>query len=184
MAGTSPPPRPKAAFDPERLLTVLDRHEVAYMVIGGIAGIAYGSPTLTADLDICYQRTRPNMAALANALRELGAELKGAEPGLPFQLDARTLELGDRFTFETDAGGFDCLGTPDGTTGYDDLIRDAVVLEVFGHKVQFASLDDLIRMKRAAGRSKDLIELEVLGALREEIDEREQRNTRRDPPAP
>lgn len=52
-------------------------------------------------------------------------------------------------------------------------MRASVVLEVFGRSVRFASLDDLIRMKRAAGRPKDLIELEVLGALREEIDARE-----------
>lgn len=149
---------------------------MAYVVIGGVAGIAHGSPTLTSDLDICYQRTRPNLAALAEALRELHADLGGVEPGLPFQLDARALQLGDHFTLETDAGGFDCLGTPIGTAGYDELIRDAAVLEVFGQRVRFASLDDLIRMKRAAGRPKDLIELEVLGALRQEIDAREQQD--------
>lgn len=165
--------RRQAAFQPDLLLSTLDQHQVSYVVIGGIAGVAHGSPTLTADLDVCYQRTRPNMAALADALRELQAELAGADPGLPFQIDARTIELGDHFTFETDAGGLDCLGTPAGTAGYEDLVRDSVVLEVFGRKVRFVSLDDLIRMKRAAGRPKDLIELEVLGALREEIDARE-----------
>lgn len=170
-----PRARPKAAFDLERLLAVLDSWRVSYIVIGGVAGIAHGSPTLTADLDICYERTRPNMSALASALGELGAELQGADAGLPFQIDARTLELGDRFTLETDAGALDCLGAPDGTAGYDDLIRDSVPLDAFGRTVRFASLDDLIRMKRAAGRPKDLIELEVLGALRQEIDEREGR---------
>lgn len=63
--------RQRAAFQPERLLSVLDCHRVSYLVIGGIAGIAHGSPTVTADLDVCYQRTRPNMAALVGALREL-----------------------------------------------------------------------------------------------------------------
>jgi hypothetical protein len=124
------------------------------------------------------------MAALASALHELGAELRGADPGLPFQLDARTLQMGDSFTFETDSGGLDCLGTPSGTAGYDDLIRNAVELEVFGRKVHFVSLDDLIRMKRAAARPKDLIELEVLGALRQEIDEQQSENRRRDHGAP
>lgn len=172
MSGDRPPTQQVAAFDPERLLAVLDTHGVAYVVIGGVAGIAHGSPTLTGDLDICYQRTRSNIAALANALNELHAQVGGADPGLPFQIDARAIQLGDRFTFETEAGGFDCLAVPDGTDGYEDLIRDAVVLEVFGRPVRFASLDDLIRMKRAAGRPKDLIELEVLAALRQEIDAR------------
>lgn len=167
-----PPPQPSGAFDPARLLAVLAEHGVSFIVIGGIAAVAHGSPSLTADLDVCYARTPANMAALAAALRELRVELKGTEPGLPFQIDARTIELGDRFTFETDFGGLDCLGAPDGTAGYDDLIRDSIVFNVFGRQVTFTSLDDLIRMKRAAGRPKDLIELEVLGALRQEIDER------------
>jgi len=163
-------PAGKAPFDLGGLLATLARHGVEYVVIGGIAGVAHGSPTVTADLDICYRRTRSNMAALAAALRDLHAELAGAEPGLPFVLDTRTIEMGDRFTFETEAGGFDCLGTPDGTGGYDDLVRDAVEVEAFGVRFKVVSLDDLIRMKRAAGRPKDRIELEVLGALREEID--------------
>jgi hypothetical protein len=165
-------PAGRAPFDPGRLIAALASHGVEYVVIGSIAGIAHGSPTLTTDLDVCYRRTRQNMAALAAALRELHAELAGAETGLPFVLDARTIEQGDHFTFETDAGGFDCIGTPAGTGGYDDLVRDAVDVEAYGYRFKVTSLDDLIRMKRAAGRPKDRVELEVLGALREEIDRR------------
>jgi hypothetical protein len=91
---------------------------------------------------------------------------------LPFQLDARTLLAGDSFTFVTDAGDFDLLGTPEGTGGYEDLARTAVKTDLDGLVVLVASIDDLIRMKKAAGRPKDLIELEVLGALRDEIDRR------------
>jgi hypothetical protein len=162
-------PPSRAPFDPERTIAALSHHGVAFVVIGGIAGRAHGSPTVTGDLDVCYARTRANMAALAAALRDLHARLAGVDPRLPFVLDARTIELGDRFTFETDAGGFDVLGAPDGTSGYDDLAANAVEVEAWGHRFQVASLDDLIRMKRASGRAKDRIELEVLGALREEI---------------
>jgi hypothetical protein len=87
------------------------------------------------------------------------------------RLDARTLAAGDAFTFTTDLGDFDILGTPSGTTGYDDLIRSAEVLDIGGRTVNVASIDDLIRMKRSAGRPKDLIEIEILGALREEAAE-------------
>ena len=74
-------------------------------------------------------------------------------------------------TFTTDIGAVDILGTPSGTTGYDDLVRTADTFELFGHRVAVASIDDLIRMKRAAGRPKDLLVVEELGALRDEIDE-------------
>jgi hypothetical protein len=145
-------------------------HGVAFVVIGGIAGNLLGSPMATFDVDICYDRSRPNLEALATALRSLGATLRGAPADLPFRLDARTLLNGDSFTFETVAGPLDCLGTPPGTSGYADLVRSAGEYDIEGMRVHVCSLEDLIRMKRAAGRPKDRLALEVLGALREEID--------------
>jgi hypothetical protein len=158
------------AFDPIPLLGALHRHGVDFVLIGGVAGNALGSPLATFDLDICYERSRPNLERLARALQQLHATLRGAPPDLPFRLDARTLAAGDSFTFATDAGDLDCLGTPSGTEGYADLARSAVELPIGDMTIKVTSLDDLIRMKRAAGRPKDRIELEVLGALRDEID--------------
>lgn len=159
-----------AAFDPLRLMRALNDAGVRYVVIGAFAGRLLGSPTMTRDLDICYARDRPNLEALAGVLRGLHARLRGVDEDLPFQLDARALEAGDSFTFVTDAGDLDVLGTPEGTTGYDYLASTATRTDLDGLVVQVTSIDDLIRMKRAAGRPKDLIEVEVLGALRDEID--------------
>jgi len=160
-------------FDPARILRTLNERQVAYLVIGGVASRVHGSPTLTGDLDICYERSTPNLEALAAALRQLQARLRGPgiPPDLPFQLDAMTLNMGDHFTFTTDAGDLDCLGIPAGTTGYDDLIRGAVTVLLDDQlSVMAAAIEDLIRMKRAANRPKDRVELEILSALREEIE--------------
>ena len=135
---------PVPEFHPDRLLEVLVRHRVRFVVVGGAAANALGSPELTRDLDLCYDRSTGNLELLVEALRELRAELRGAEPGLPFTLDARTLELGDSFTFITDYGPLDVLGTPSGTRGFDELIRNARDEELFGHRVAICSLDDLI----------------------------------------
>lgn len=164
-SGTTP------VFDPLLLLRVLVQHHVRFVIIGGVAARVHGSPTLTADLDLCYERSRTNLEALARALRSVHARLRDWDPGLPFLLDAKTLELGDHFTFSTDAGDLDCLATPTGTTGYPDLDRDAVELELGGIPARIASLDDVIRMKRATGRPKDRIELQVLGGLRDELEQ-------------
>ncbi|MBI4728425.1 MAG: hypothetical protein HY775_02855 [Acidobacteria bacterium] len=159
-----------ARFDPLRILDVLAEHEVRHVVIGGMAAAARGSPSITQDIAICYDRSPDNLERLARALRALHAHLRGAPEDIPFLLDAKTLANGDHFTFATDVGDFDCLGTPAGTAGYNDLASAATPLEFDGLQVLVTSLDDLIRMKRAAGRPKDRIELEVLGALREEIE--------------
>lgn len=157
-------------FDPIRALKVLSRHGVRFVVIGGFAGRFWGSNMITNDLDICYARDRRNLEALSDALKELGARLRGAPDDVPFLLDARTLEAGDHFTFVTSAGDLDCLGTPSGSRGYLDLAQSATEMAVDSVRILVAALDDLIRLKRAAGRPKDLVEIEILGALREEIE--------------
>ncbi|MGH2784549.1 MAG: hypothetical protein ACRDJ1_04775 [Actinomycetota bacterium] len=143
---------------------------MSFILIGGAAANAHGSPSITQDVDICYARTAENVEHLVAALRAINARLRGVDPSLPFQLDPKTFQLGDSFTFTTDAGDLDCLGTPAGTSGYDELAANAETLDLGGFSVAITSLDDLIRMKRSAGRPKDRVELEILGALRDEID--------------
>lgn len=156
-------------FDPVGVLRILATHDVQFVLIGGYAGAAWGSAAVTFDIDVCYERSVANCERLAEALRELQATLRGAPEGLPFLLDARTLRAGDCFTFQTTHGAFDCLGTPAGTTGYADLAQNASSFEFGdGLQVAVASIDDLIRMKKAAGRAKDLLAIEMLTAVKEE----------------
>jgi hypothetical protein len=156
-------------FEPEAVIRLLGRHQVRWVLIGGLAAITHGAPIVTQDVDICHARDDENLERLAAALTEVHAELRGADPGLPFRPDAQTLRAGDAFTFTTDVGWLDILGTPSGTTGFDDLARTADEFDLFGQRVLVASVDDLIRMKRAAGRPKDLMAVEELGALRDEL---------------
>jgi hypothetical protein len=141
---------------------------VRYVLIGGLGARLHGSPTVTNDTDVCYERSAGNLERLTAALTELHARLRGVDDDLPFRLVAATLGAGDHFTFSTDAGNLDCLGTPAGVGGYDDLASNAETYEVEGLRVAVASIDDLIRMKRAAGRPKDLLEIDVLRAVEEE----------------
>ncbi len=160
-------------FDYLDALETLTNHRVRFVVIGGIAGRLRGSTTVTEDVDVCYSRDDENLERMAAALKEVNARLRGAPPDVPFILDADTLKMGDHFTFATDVGNVDILGHPSGIPGgYEELERAADEMDLGGGLiVKVASIDDLIRMKRAAGRPKDLIEVEVLGALRDEIDE-------------
>ena len=155
-----------ATFDPLGVFEVLDEFGVDYIVIGGVAGRFHGSPTVTTDVDICPDRTAGNLHRLADALRSVHARLRGVDDDVPFLLDGRTLRAGGNFTFTTDLGAVDILAQPSGSEGYAGLAANAVEYDLDGRKVRVAHLDDLIRMKVAAGRAKDRIEVEVLAAIR------------------
>lgn len=158
-------------FDPTLVMRVLNRHKVDYVLIGGLAGEILGAPLGTNDIDICYRRTPENMDRLAKALGELNAKLRvaGVDEDLPFILDGRTIAAGDSFTFLTDAGDMDVLGTPSGTGGFRDLDAGATPYDLGdGLVVRIVDLDDLIRMKEAAGRPKDAAHLHVLTELKRE----------------
>jgi len=160
----------EAPFDPLRAIRTLERHRVRFVLIGGLGARLHGSPTVTNDTDICYERTVENLERLASALRELGASLRAAPEDVPFLLDGASLAAGDHFTFATKAGNLDCLGTPAGVGGFDALAAGAESFDMEGMTVLVASIGDLIRMKRAAGRPKDLIEVEILAAVQEETE--------------
>lgn len=156
------------SFDPIRILRQLSADEVEFVVIGGIAGRVHGSPTVTNDLDICHRRTKENCARLAQTLVTLGARLRDLPDGLAAPIDATTIWQGQNFTFVTSAGFLDCLASPEegAPTGYEQLRETAQSVPIAGAPVLICSLNDLIRMKQAAGRAKDLIEIEVLKAVR------------------
>src|SRR5712691_223041 len=137
-----PPAEPE--FRPQAILEALRRHEVDFVLIGGLAGMSHGSVRPSFDVDIAYGRDPENLDRLAATLRELGATLRNAPPDVPFQLDARTLRSGAMFTFETTYGSFDILSDPVGAPKYEVLKRFSQETEFDGVPVRVASLDHLI----------------------------------------
>jgi hypothetical protein len=161
-------------FRPEQLLRLLVEHDVRFVVIGGFAAQAHGSPSLTGDLDIVPSWDGENLRRVAEVLARIAAVRHGLPVGGPPMppLDARTLRAGSVFTLNSRFGRIDLLANPNPGLDHATLLRNAIRVELLGVHVHAAGLDDLIAMKRAAGRPKDRVELEILGALREEIDRR------------
>jgi len=137
------------------------------VIIGGLAVTLHGSALLTEDIDVMYGREAENIERLAAALAGLEVRLRGVPDDLPFKPDAKTLMAGQNFTFTTQYGPFDVLAYADGAPSYSDLRERAVRMEFDAREVLVASLDDLIAMKAAAGRSKDLRAIDDLEAIRE-----------------
>jgi hypothetical protein len=146
---------PDPEFDPVPILEALVRHDVDFVLIGGLAGTARGSAHVTYDVDVAYERSQPNLERLAGALAELGATLRGAPPDLPFVPDAETLAAGLNFTLHTKFGSLDILGEPAGAPRYAALKAGGSEEAAWGLTIRVASLDHLIAMKEAAGRDKD-----------------------------
>lgn len=154
-------------FNPYEVLRVLHRHGVRYVVVGGFAAVAHGSPLPTSDIDITPALDAENLTALSDALRDLDARVRvaGVPGGLPFEHDAQMLGVQRILNLVTRAGDVDLVLHPAGTGGYEDLVRDAVTVVVRGQHLPLASLATVVRSKEAAGRSKDLLALPVLRAL-------------------
>ncbi|MGI8792221.1 MAG: hypothetical protein ACR2H3_03445 [Acidimicrobiales bacterium] len=158
------------SFDPVRIIHVLARHGVEFVVIGGFAAELYEAPIRrTHDVDVTPRTTQANLARLSAALDELGARIRTADvpEGLAFSHDASSLARGSVWNLTTTAGDFDLSFRPTGTDGYDDLAVGAVVIELGAYRVAVASLADVVRSKTAAGRAKDVA---VLPELRKWMD--------------
>ena len=162
-----------AAFDPARALTSLVSHGVNFVTVGGLAAMTWGADTrMMPVLEICCERSTPNQLALADALNELEASVRGALPDETAKLNiAATIETHDVLRLNTKAGAIDCVSTPSGTHGYSDLIRNAVnVALADGLIVRIASLDDLLRIARTGDTPYDKVNVEILSAVKEERD--------------
>lgn len=150
--------------DPRRIFETFQRHGVDYVVVGGIAVIAHGHTRNTRDVDFIAATDRANLERLAAALRELDARLSGVDAdrlGVDVY-DPATLASGANFTMETEAGGLDFFSDVPGAAPYEEMRERALELDLGGPVVRVAGLDDLIRMKQAAGRAQDLADIAAL----------------------
>ena len=156
-----------APFDPERIVRVLAEHGVRYVLIGALAARLQGFPRVTADADITPARDIDNLERLANALRDLDAKVftESVPEGLKFDCSAQALARAQMWNLVTSAGRLDLAFAPSGTEGYDDLIRNALEYEVFGIRLNAASLEDIIRSKQASDRPQDRQDVLVMREL-------------------
>ena len=157
-------------FDPIAICRILNEEKVDYVVIGGFASVVLGSPLPTEDIDILPERSRDNMARLAQALRRMNAMIRTNDEAVPAQLDEEFLaNMPIVLNLVTDFGIVDLTLEPAGPRyGYDDWNAEATSEEVAsGLTIRVAALDDIIASKRAANRAKDLRALPYLESLRE-----------------
>ncbi len=142
----------------DSLLRCLNDAEVRYVVIGATAFAAHGWVRATADVDLFVDPARANVEKLRGALAAFGYDVTDAsvEDFQRYKILLRQYDL-----------PLDLHPFVEGVASFDEVWQHRLVADIGGVAAPFASLDDLIRMKRAAGRPKDLEDLKHLERLRE-----------------
>jgi hypothetical protein len=148
-------------LDAERIFATLDAHGVEYVVVGGIAVQVHGHVRMTNDVDLIPSPTPENLKRLAEGLAELDACV--LNPGSEhLQIDARMLPRATLWQLSTRHGDIDVLHDAPGAAPFPMLRERALVIALGDHQIPVAGRDDLIRMKRAAGRPVDLADIAAL----------------------
>ncbi len=140
------------------LLKLFNDNRVRYLVIGGYAVIQYAEPRFTKDLDLWISTEPANAAAVYKALKEFGAPLTDmteadfAEEGYFYQMGVPPMRVDI------------LMGVPGGNFEHAWENRNEVDFD--GLNVPFISRQDLIKVKKAAGRPQDLIDAKSLSRKR------------------
>jgi predicted nucleotidyltransferase len=142
--------------DTESLLKLLKEHKVDFVIIGATAFPIYGYARSTLDIDIFMRPDMSNAERVWHALKEFGYDVTDitVEDLLKKKILIR------QYAVETDVHPF-VRGV-----SFEEVWKNKVRAKFGDTFVYFASLDDLIKMKRAAGRTKDLEDIKHLQKIR------------------
>jgi predicted nucleotidyltransferase len=149
-----------------RIFEALARHDVRFVIVGGMSAVLHRVPVVTEDVDIVHDRSADNVERLVRALGDLDAVYRGD----PRRIRPGTSHLvgSGHHLLEIGRVHFDVLGTIDEGLVYSDLLPHSVVMEVAGRDVRVLSLEKLIEIKRKLGRPKDKFMLLHLEATLDE----------------
>lgn len=144
----------KVADDFEEFLKLLTEEKVKYLIVGGYAVAYHGQPRFTGDIDIFLEISSVNAAAILQALKKFGfGKLNLTEQD--FLIPDRIIQLGYpplRIDLVTSIDGIDF-----------DEAWSRKIIDLYGQtKTYYISKDDLIRNKKASGRTRDKLDLELL----------------------
>jgi hypothetical protein len=136
-------------------------------LIGGFAVNAHGYPRLTRDVDILVRPDERNYARLAQAIGDLDPDWRLPGDRNPLELDRLQWGFGEFARFSTPHGLLDAHRDLQGVNaGYEELDQRAITVEVGDLHVRVVGYDDLIGIKRAAGRPQDVADIAALEGAR------------------
>jgi len=145
--------------DYREMLQGLCAEKVRFLLVGAYALAAHGYPRATVDLDIWVMPSPENAKAVLRALARFGAPIS--------ELTVQDLQReGTVFQIGVAPRRIDIITTASGLR-LDDAFRSSTLVDIEGIHIHVPSIDDLIRNKKATGRTKDLADAEALEDLKE-----------------
>ena len=144
--------------DYKEMLQCLVGEKVKFLLVGAYALAAHGYPRATMDIDLWVMPSPQNAEAVLRALARFGAPMQGVT-ATDLQKDDTIYQIGvapRRIDIITGASGL----------RFEETFTRATEVEIEGIKVHVPVVDDLIRNKRASGRTKDRADVEALEALK------------------
>ena len=161
-------------LDIEGILAALVEADVEFVLIGGVAVGFHGYVRATKDVDVVPSPDSANLERLATVLKQLEAEIEGAEEfddaELPDPLDPAALALGGNWVLSTRLGRFDVMQWIGDDSLWEKLAPGAVWAEIGKLTVRVVSFEDLVALKQQAGRPEDLTDLQRLSQARGEAE--------------
>ena len=148
-----------------RLLQRLCDADIDFVIVGGFAAMLHGSSMLTRDLDVCTLLTDTTVAKLRETFRDFHPIHRLTPERLSFLDNPDSGVPLKNIYLQTDLGPLDVLSSITGIGDFEMLRKNAVPFELFGHQVFVISLGDLVKAKKALGRSKDLLVAHELRAI-------------------
>jgi hypothetical protein len=134
-------------------IITLNKHDVTYLLIGGYSVMLYGYPRTTGDLDIWLERTDNNYEKLSKAFNDFGLPISAI--GKTDFLSNNEMEV---FSFGRQPVALDLLVKVKGLE-FAEAYRNSVIMNPDGFPIRVVSYWDLVRLKKAAARNKDLDDL-------------------------
>jgi len=150
-----------------RILEILAKHEVDFIVVGGVCAVLHGAPVTTFDIDMVHSRAPENLDRLISALQKLDAYYRGHEDQR-LTPDLSHLSSPGHQLLVSKFGPLDLLGTIGSGHGYEALFEHTVELEAGGLLLRILTLERLIEIKEETGSDKDKAVLPILRRTLEE----------------
>ena len=140
--------------DFKELLQLLNSKKIEYLVIGGYAVALYGYPRATGDIDIWIAISKTNARKTVEALREFGFDIPELREELFLEKD-KNIRMGNpplRIEIITSIDGVE----------FAECYKNKNTVTIDNIEIDFISLKDLKKNKKASGRYQDLADLENL----------------------